>query len=182
MKSQNTIFIKIFVAAVFSCACVFGFVYVYSNITTKSDIANTLKEQIQNELDRRDRITALNSEIKAITPDKVALESHFADSNDVVPFLDNLQALAKQAGAPADVSSLDVSKEGDKLLVQMKASGNFNAVHKLVALLENSQYEIDFESVQLQTKPLIDGAGKVSTGTQVWDLYVSLILLSFNAQ
>ncbi|MCX6755279.1 MAG: hypothetical protein NT068_01920 [Candidatus Nomurabacteria bacterium] len=181
MKNENNILIKVFLAILFNAVFVFGFIYLYNQINNKNISAASLTEQINTETDRRDKITALNSEIKAIAKERGMLATHFAKSSDVVPFLDNLQALAKSVGATAEVSSLDLTAEGGGLEVKMKATGSFVSVYKLLSLLENSQYELDFSSVIFNTVSALDNTGSLKTGNQKWDASFNLTLLSFES-
>ena len=180
MKNINKIFIKIILAVLFIGVFLTTFFYILSGIQSKGDNTVSISEQIKAETERRNKISALNSEVAAIAPERALLETHFIQSSDVVPFLDTLQALAKSAGAPAEVSSLDLTKDGLGLIVQMKAEGNFESVHKLLDLLQNSPYELDFSSVKLERVSPPDSKTKF-TKVPIWDASFKLPLISFSS-
>ncbi len=179
MKKKKKIIFKILLSSLFVVLTIGAFLYILNQIKSKSDNTAILQTNIQAEFLRRNKITALNSEIKAIAPQREELETHFAKSSDVVPFLDTLQALSKTVGAPAEVSSLDLTKEGGGLELAMKSEGNFIATRKLLALLENSPYELDFDSVKIEKKILSDKESQL-TAIPIWTGHFQLRLQSFN--
>ncbi|MCX6753179.1 MAG: hypothetical protein NTW62_02445 [Candidatus Nomurabacteria bacterium] len=179
MKDKNKIFIKIFMALIFNAVFVGSFFYIYNNINTKNQNATDLTEQVKTESIRRGKISSLNSEIKSITREREKLQSHFAKSSDIVSFLDNLQSMATSVGATAEVSTLGLSKEGVGLDVEMKATGSFISLHKLLALLENSQYQLSFSSIRFDTTVSNNASGAIDTVTGKWSAVFDLTLLSF---
>ncbi len=181
MKNTNKIFIEIALGSLFIGISVFAFFYVFQSINTKNENTAILLEQIKTESDRRNKVTALNAEIKAIAPQRAVLETHFANSSDVVPFLDTLQELSRQALAPAEVSSVDLSKDGKTLEVSMNAQGDFAGISRLLALLQNSPYELDFSSVDIKRKILSDAEAKIASGMPAWNASFKLNLLSFSS-
>ena len=180
MPPIKNIIIKVFPAVLFIGICGFGFFYIFNSIQTLNQGSALLQEQIQSEKNRRDNISNLNTQIKNIAPQRETLESHFAKDSDVVPFLDNLQALSVKAGAPAEVSSVGLSSEGGHLEVSLKAKGDFSALHRLIALLENSPYELDFTEISLSQQP--QTPDEIKSGKKTfWNLSVSLTLISFTS-
>lgn len=182
MQHKQSIILKIGLAVICAGVFVFGFFYLFNEINAKNDTAATLSDQYQSESDRRSTIASLNSEVKAIAPQRALLESHFANASDVVPFLDDLQALAVSAGATAEVSSLDDTKDATGLDVEIKAEGSFASLHTLLALLQNSQYELSFSSVKFDTVPLSPTGKVVKGGNQTWEATFDITLLSFETQ
>ncbi|MES2023893.1 MAG: hypothetical protein V4439_04380 [Patescibacteria group bacterium] len=178
MKKPNNIIFQIFLAVFFIAIALGAFFYIFNNLNAKNADLILLNQQTQDEYNSRAKISALNSEAKAIKDERDLLAGHFADSSDPVPFLDTLQALAKKAGANAEFSSVDLSKDGTGLEVQIKAEGSFISLHKLIALLENSPYEFDFSFLDLQKKVLSDAEAKLSRGT-IWSMNLKVTLISF---
>ncbi|MCX6757337.1 MAG: hypothetical protein NTZ44_00405 [Candidatus Nomurabacteria bacterium] len=180
MKKLNKFLIKIFIALLFIILSIVGFFYIFNSIKSKNDNTTNLLTQAQDESDRRNNIEKLNVQIKAIAPQRKMLETHFAKSSDVVTFLDNLQNLGKLAKAPVEIFSVDLDKDNSLLKVQMSAKGSFIAIHNLFYLLQNSQYELDFSAVNLQTTTGSSDSTKNVSNIQQWQANFSLTLLSFN--
>jgi len=128
---------------------------------------------------RRADIMSLDRSLQEITEDKALLETHFAKSSDVVPFLDTLEKLAPKAGVKTEVDSVNVKDNNVGLVVGLKASGSFVAIYKFITLLENSPYELDFLSIDIHKL----SSGSVSTGKDVrdskWEAIFKIQLLSF---
>jgi hypothetical protein len=136
-------------------------------------------EQIwQAEVERRDEIKALDSSIQSISSERTQLDTHFAKSSDVVPFLDTLGALGTQVGTKIQVVSVNISQDNNGLLVELKASGTFEALYKYITLLENSPYEIEFSGMDLQ-KDISTGTGAKGAKASMWNMVLNIKLLSF---
>jgi len=102
------------------------------------------------EAGRRNETNSLNVLLEKVAPSMAILQTHFAKSSDVVPFLDTIEKLAPKVGATAAVDSVIASSDNTGLVVGLKASGSFEAVYKFLTLLENSPYELDFISMDIQ--------------------------------
>jgi uncharacterized protein YkvS len=150
---------------IFSCTVFF---FLYKQINDNKKIAE--KEQIewQNETDRRNEIKSLERLIKEIDQERVLVESHFAQSSNIVPFLDTIEGLASKVNAISEVVSVDIIEDTSQLLVVIKTLGSFESIYKFLKLLENSPYEIEFASVDIQ-----------KSNTQTWEAIFKIKLLSF---
>lgn len=155
-----------------SCA----FVFWQINVKNKEAISHI--EETQTELDRRNKITSLNMEIKNLSKERESLNSHFANRSNIVPFLDDLQKLAFSAGANAEITAVDIDPKTNGLIVEMKSVGNFSSIYKLLSLLENSQYQISFSSVKILVKSVSDKDKKITK--REWEGFFKLTLLSFS--
>ncbi|MBI3888284.1 hypothetical protein HY311_00635 [Candidatus Nomurabacteria bacterium] len=143
------------------------FVFLYKKINNNNQVAQEGMTKWGEEAARRNETTSLNSSLQKIAPDLGMLETHFAKSSDVVPFLDTLEKLAPKVGVTTEISSVDALPGNAGLSVGMKASGSFESVYKFLTLLENSPYELDFLSMDMQ---------KVD---KKWEVTFKINLLSF---
>jgi hypothetical protein len=110
--------------------------------------------------------------------DRILLETHFAKNSDIVSFLDTIEKLAPTVEAKAQVNSVNTSADNSRLLVGLKASGNFEAIYKFLTLLENSSYELDFLSMDLHKIASLDNINK-SAADSKWEVVFEIQLLSF---
>jgi len=154
---------------IFFAFCCFVFFFVYQKIDSINKNSDKVLTEWQTEASKRDDIKSLNKSIKDIEEQKISLETHFADSADVVLFLNTIEGLGTAVGAKAEVTLVDVSKDEANLIVEMKASGTFESVYKLLMLLENSPYELEFNSVDIQK----------SGDSKIWNASFKIKLLSF---
>ncbi|MFA5778057.1 MAG: hypothetical protein WC870_01010 [Candidatus Paceibacterota bacterium] len=159
----------------FSCL---AFFFLYKEINNNKKIEELAQTEWQNEANRREGIKLLDRSIKTISEERASLESHFAQSSDVVPFLDTLEKLAFSVGAKHEVVSVDISEDKTGLSVGLKASGSFEVIYKFLTLLENSPYELEFTSVDIQKLETQTISAKKVVVPQ-WGAVFKIKLLSF---
>ena len=157
----------------FSC---FVFMFLYRNINKIKETSQITQEKLQMETFQRDNVKSLINSVKIIEAERALLENHFVKSSDVVPFLDTIENLAGDVGVRAEVISVDIPKDNTSLIVEIKAIGNFEAIYKLVTLLENSQYETEFVSVSMQNSSTED---LLTSKSSQWNANLRIKLLSF---
>ncbi len=154
-----------------------SFFAAYKTIGNNHEESKSKEDEWSRESLRLDEIKALARSIKIIEGERVQLETHFARSSDVVPFLDSIEEMARKVSATAEVTSVDVAEDKKTLVVGMKASGSFGNLYRLLTLLENSPYALEFLGVDLRT-----GAGSTEEGdkaTPRWEVLFKMKLLSF---
>ena len=76
-------------------------------------------------------------------------------------------------GVKAEVVSVDITKDSSSLIVEINASGSFETIYKLIMLLENSPYNLEFISVNIK-----DSDTSVGKSSQ-WTATFQIKLLSF---
>lgn len=126
------------------------------------------------EASRREEIKSLNRSMEMIEEERASLQAHFAQSADVVLFLDAIEGLAPKAGVKAEVLSVDTVDKEAGLRMNMKASGSFEEIYKFLTLLENAPYELEFISIDMQKK-----IGQTSGKKPLWEAIFKIKLLSF---
>lgn len=156
----------------FSC---YAFYYFFSKLQENTVLTDEMNVELQKEVSTREEMKFLDTTIKSIKNEIVSLDKHFVQSSNVVPFLDMIEALALRAKAKAEVVLVDLPKNNPNLMVEVKAEGGFDSVYKFLNLLENSPYEIEFMSVDLQT-PLSETPNKQQAK---WSIFLKIKLLSF---
>jgi len=116
----------------------------------------------------------------AIALERALLDRHFVENSDVVPLLNTIESLASSVSVAAEISSVDTAKDGSSLSVGVRANGSFEALYKFFTLLENSVYELEFESFNMQKS----SAQSDSEGVPVskWDASLKVKVLTFLPQ
>lgn len=160
---------------VFSCIL---FLFLYIKTTKNNSLSAQMRIEWQDEAHKRDEIRSFEQSLKMIEEERNLLQTHFAQSSDVVPFLDTIEKLAQKVNAKAEVVGVYLSKDGKDLFVEMEASGNFASTYKFITLLENSPYELEIMSMDLQKSVKTDPNSKNKT-TSEWRVTLELKLLSF---
>lgn len=157
----------------------FVFLFLYRAIDNNNQKAEQNLIVWQTEASRRDEINTLNRSLQEIANDKIQLETHFAKSSDAVPFLDTIEKLALEAGATAQISSVDTSADNTGLIVALNASGGFGAIYKFLTLLENSPYELDFLTMDIHKTTTDTPVPSKNVTDSKWTATFKIQLLSF---
>jgi hypothetical protein len=130
-----------------------AFVFVYGRIQANQKIIAAARERSEEEAQRQQELRALENLLGSVESKRQELQRHFVEASNVVPFLNDLEELARRAGAEPQVEDVelgqDVSALSSGLSAQIKARGTFEAVYKFLLLLENSPYELEVLSLDL---------------------------------
>jgi uncharacterized membrane-anchored protein YhcB (DUF1043 family) len=161
----------------FFCAL---FLFLYKEIENNTKISEQTQLNLQKEISRREEIKNFNDSFKTIEKDKLELETHFAKSSDIVPFLNTIEKTASNVGTKAEVSFIEVAKDNTGLVVEMKNTGSFEQVYKFLMLLENSPYELEFSSVEMNSVSTEEvGKNGKSVKRNEWEATFKIKLISF---
>ena len=172
----------LFLGIIFFVICLLLFIFVYKKINSNNKSAMQSQIEWQTEANQREEINSLDSSLKSIEDQRVQIESHFAKSSDIVPFLNTIEQLGTQVKSVANVSSVDILKDDNSLLVGIKATGSFEAVYKFLLLIENSPYELEFLGVDMQKDAdsgPTESTDKTTTPSLGWTGIFKVKLLSF---
>lgn len=173
--------IPLILSLTFTLVSIFAFLFLYKQISDNIKIAARAQVEWQDETSRRDELKSLDRLMKVIGEEKTLLEMHFAQNSNIVPFLDTIEKLALSVKAKSEVVAVDIPKDKSGLQIDVKASGSFEAVYKFLMLLENSPYELDFISVNIQRVSEQTTSDKKVVAPQ-WDAIFKIKLLSFIQQ
>src|ERR1035437_2958094 len=111
----------IFSLIFFVISC-FLFYFLYKEINNNNKISQAAGDSWQTEVNKQNEMKSLDQSVKMIEGDRAQLETHFAQSSDVVPFLDMIEKLAPQAGAKAQVTMVNLSDDHTSLLVDVQTT------------------------------------------------------------
>jgi len=156
--------VPLIVSLVFLLASISIFTFLYVDMKKKRSTAEAEEIAWLAEADRRSELQSLNRSLKALEEDRAVFDKHFIKGTDVVPFLSMIDTLAPEAGAKVEVSLVDLLKENAGLVVEMRIGGKFEQLYKFLQLLENSPYELEFLSIDMQKADLADQNGKMIVG------------------
>ncbi|HAS80950.1 MAG: hypothetical protein UR25_C0003G0112 [Candidatus Nomurabacteria bacterium GW2011_GWE1_32_28] len=155
------------------------FIYLFILINKNKEYSQIMQEKWQVETTRRENIKLLISSINSIDSEKNSLETHFIKSSDIVPFLDTVEKLAKDVGVKSEIVSVDIPKDNSSLVVETRVLGNFETIYKLILLLENSPYELEFVSVDIKNLNSVDTIVDKNNKISEWTATFKIKLLSF---
>jgi len=153
------------------------FAFLYNKIDNNNKNAEIDMTAWQTEMNQLDKINSLERSVEQVADDKALLETHFVKSSDIVPFLDTIE-IGPVIEADTAIDSVDTGPKNDQLIVEIKASGSFEAVYKFLTLLENSPYELDFLSMDMHRTTALDVSPKKIKSSS-WDAIFKIQLLSY---
>ncbi len=169
---------SLFFSAIFFCFCLAAFFFFFKYVDNGNKELQSREVEWQTESMRREGIKQLDHSVQVIEGERAELDNHFAESSDVVPFLDTMEKIATQVSTKAEITSVDVLDDHSGLYVGMKASGTFSNVYKFLKLLENSPYEVELMVVDMH-KEAASGPADKQVSNSNWNVSVKMKLLSF---
>lgn len=159
----------------FLLVSVFSFYSLYFKIKNDNLETDQMFAEWQKDYKQREDTKLLSNFLKNTIEERKLLDSHFAKSSDVVPFLDMLENLASRVGAKAEVLVINVPNDNTGLYVEARAAGSFESLYKFIKLLENSPYETEVTSMNITRVSSSDDA-KSASG---WTINLKIKLISF---
>ncbi len=172
--TDHSLKFKFVLAFTFFASAILGLFFVYKHTNDTALIAEQKLTEWRLEANRRDEIKSLDSMIKKIEKEKAELETHFAYGQNPVSFLNALENSAKSAGASASVSSVDVARDEDVLMVGFDVAGSFGSLNKFTMLLESFPYDLDIVSMDVHK----EGGDEASPSSE-WKGTFKIKLLTF---
>ncbi|MEK9182470.1 MAG: hypothetical protein AAB809_00135 [Patescibacteria group bacterium] len=154
------------------------FFFLHREIQKNIIVSEQAQTAWQDETNKRDELQSLNRLIKNIKEERALLETYFIQSSDVVPFLNMIEKLGPRVGAGVEIVLVDMPRDNSGLMVEMKVTGRFEALYKFLTLLENSPYELDFISMNMQRS-----GGEAVSGAEspipMWSAIFRVEILNF---
>lgn len=157
---------------------VFVFVFIYQKINDNNLNAEKANTEWQTEAMRREEIKSLDRALSMVAEESRVLDTHFAFSSDVVPFLNTIEKLALSVGAEPEITSVSTSEADSVLSADFRADGSFESLYKFISLLEQSPYMIEISAFEL-SRPLKAGELDINNKNPKWEVYFHIKLLSF---
>ena len=156
-----------------------AFSYFFKETNDDIEKSQLIEIELQTEKNRRSEVETLDDSIEKTQIERMQLGTHFARSSDVVPFLDTIEGLALEVGVKADISSVDVLKDPDRLSLGIKITGTFSGFYRFLTLLENSSYELKVMSMDMHKETVSEVLEEDSVASK-WVAVFRIELVSFS--
>jgi len=153
------------------------FFFLYHQTQTNDRASGELEVEWRSEVARRGELKSFDLLLKAIQKERTELDTHYIQNTDIVPFLNMIEKLGPEVGARTEVVLVDMPKDKGGLVVGINATGSFESLYKFFTLLENSPYELDFLSLNMQSQ--ITGGELGENRMARWSADFKVKLLSF---
>lgn len=146
-KSTNLILI---ISTLTLIALLGAFVYLINVIKNKNKHISVVAATLQEKIDEKDNMKVLEKKMVDLGDTRTKINGYFVDTSNIDTFVEYLEGLGDTYGATLVVQSVDTPKnEKNKLVFSIEIDGNFSNVTKIVSILENSPYNINFNSLYI---------------------------------
>ena len=156
------------------------FIFMYMKINSSNTQTTSNRNAWLEEYNKRGHMADLEQSLRQIASQRALLDTHFAKRSDVVPFFNAMdETLAPLTGVKANIVSVDTGTSNNQMIINLEASGSFESVYKYLTLLENSAYELDFQTVDMHSSLYGGGVAPTSVQNSTWQATFKIQLLSF---
>lgn len=129
--------------------------FLFERILRVNTAVAGLRQSIKEEGRRDIQLRAQQSLLKELSSDESALDSRFLDENGVVPFIELLEAIGKDAGVTIEIDSVGIEPDSTSvqshewLRVALKAEGSWAKLFHFIVLLETIPQALRLDQVSL---------------------------------
>ena len=161
---MKTHFIQLIFSVVILLLVIGGYVFWYSIVTAKSAEASTLQSQITTQSNTATQTAQAKVELAQLTSQEATINQYFVQTNNVVPFLEQLQSIGKFLGADVQVASVSAvpGTPYGHLDLSLSITGSFDAVSRTVGAIEYEPYDTTITSFALTVTSNAGGTGSTS--------------------
>jgi hypothetical protein len=155
------------VLSVLCLAAAGGYWFLYSGLSETNARSASLLGEIRAEEKRAEEARLLGDLVEETQAERAAIDAKFVGKEDIVPFIERIEATAKAAGIKADVASVDLapvegSASKEAVVLRLSASGSWRDTMHFAALLESLPYAINVKAVSLSASGLPPADAKSS--------------------
>lgn len=142
--------ILIIISAIILLISIFSLVYFLNIIKNKNINISAANIALDKKVSDQDNMNGLKNKIIELGNTQKSISSHFVNTEAIDTFVEYLENTGTSNGIDLSVKSVDVPKnEKNKILVSINMTGSFSNVMKIMAILENSPYNIVINSTYL---------------------------------
>lgn len=180
MKSNlSKIYLAAAIAVFVLCAALLGLLYFIIGKESAGAVATL--EEWKTENDNRNSTESLESSLASASADNTALDLHFVEGANVVPFLNMVERLAPQTNTEVKVNTVEIASDSKSLKVKVSVTGTFESIYKFLILFENAPYETGISFFEIHRVGENDTT-KENNAKAEWSANMELRLLSYIKQ
>jgi hypothetical protein len=142
MKNPRT---QLLLAGALLCLALAGYAFWYRAVARASREEQALSASVESATLANQKALESKDALSALSADQAAVGRYFLADADVVPFLEELQALGSVAGAAVDVVSVGAGSGAgatSTLAVTLHITGGFDAVARTAGAIEYAPYDL----------------------------------------
>jgi hypothetical protein len=130
--------------------------YLFFKVQEQGQQVSELLQEVDFEIKREERVRSMQGLLDQSGDDIFFLKNRFVKNNDVVEFIESIEALAESVGLIPSISSLAedrVVAVNNSLIMQFGTVGNWQDTYHFLSLLEVLPLKIDISRVDLVRNP-----------------------------
>jgi len=164
--------ISVVIAFLLLMAASGAYVFAYLRLQADTASAAKLSEQVKVKSIDLEQLARSHAALADLPTQEAAVEQYFVSKQDIVPFLEALQATGKGLGTTVSVLSVDDGSEPThaRFSLSLTVTGSFDGVMKTIGAIENGAYD------GVLTNVTIDSSAADPKGARVWTAAVVLSL------
>lgn len=171
---MNRSLISLSIAVIFLLLA--GGLYTFAYLRLESDTtrAATLNQQVTIKSAQLEQVVRSRATLAGLPAEETNIEQYFVGKQEIVPFLEALQATGKPLGVTVQVLSVSDSIDGKhpRLALSLTITGSFDGVMRTLGAIENGPYDgvltnVTVDSV-VSTDPKV--ANKIWTASAILSL------------
>lgn len=185
--------IRITIVSLIALAIYAGYGYLLFIIKQKQTQISNTENMITLETQKANEIIALRKTIDSTSDAQKKLSSYFVTSDQTVNFIGTIEQYGKISNTSFSLESVDLNKtttikgaaDTGAINLHFKAHGSFTNIYRLLLILENAPYAIDFERVSFSkiasdtTTASPEKSAKATPASPLWEGDFTIKLLSF---
>lgn len=170
MTSMNRTTVRLILVALLLASAVGAYAWWYAQVATATDRAAALAARIEETWIDSERTRDARAQLAEIAGDEATARAHFVPAEDVVPFLEALEATGVGLGSDVEVVSVAAQTEPRAALnVSLRITGGFDAVLRTLGAIEYAPYDIEMRRLTF------DSTGGSATTTR-WAAEAALLV------
>jgi hypothetical protein len=181
-------YIIFFITVLSSSVAIFSFFYVFKIIKNKNDHSSSILSSIQSIVDQKNNINTLQKTVMETKEKEAHLSSYLVHSSSLNDFIGFLEGEGVALSMPVEVVSVNASPDkANSINVEIKGTGSFEKVMRLLALIENAPYQIHIDHTYINKVSLLDqsantnalGGGAVTrTTSSIFEINIGFSVVS----
>ncbi len=150
---SNKSMIRLLGAIVLLVLVLVGYGFWYAAVSRESEQAGVLEAKIAEQNDIAAKSVQAKTELTLLTTQGATIDQYFVQTNDLVPFLEQIQSLGKFLGTSVQVASVSAvpGSPYGHLNLSLSISGSFDSVVRTVGALEYQPYGVSINTLTLST-------------------------------
>ncbi len=179
MKTKGKNIVYLIVSTIFLLGAFSLFGYLFYNVRAESQSVSELSAQIEQLSNEESTSSTLKHSVAVTEGDSSKLNSYFVSSDNVVSFINSMEALGVNVGSDVSTTSIDPGKDSSTLTFNIVAKGSFSSVSRFVTLLENVPYQVRIQKLDLEKNMADIKTLQKGDKWYDWDATITLVLKSY---